>query len=447
MIFSGAGIAQAGGSPVDAAMAIAREKTVDFFAADVPPGCETEVLAQAVRVQREMDRAQYAVLARLAQLEATGALLEAGGQRTVQAWIRHHYGLAAGQAKDLARLGRSLYQEQLPRTDEAFASGLLSLGEAAAVAKCVEKATEDRDEKAHPDEGEFRAKMETGLIAYKQERPQVSVSQISAAAKAIASHLDPDKADRDYDEAYEERGAQLSTTFEGGFLLRMWGPAADGELLKAAISAYTQPHESAQVQSQGQGQVHQPKSERTYDAVMLAMQAAAGHRSCAKAPQPLVTLNVTVPINALLGDPDAKASTTEGGAVIPPQMVARFGPHSWMRRLLTDPTGQTVLDVGRKHRCAPDPIRTAARFGHTTCAWDEGCDVPIEWTQSDHIVPFSEGGTTTASNIQPLCSTHNRLKHRRHVVRARRTWAHHRTGQTAKAGAGSDGEPAPPQAA
>ena len=443
MIFSGVGVAQAGGPPVDAAMAIAREKTVDFFAADVPPGCEEAVLAQAVRVQREMDRAQYAVLARLAQLEATGALLEAGGQRTVQAWIRHHFGLAAGQAKDLARLGRALHQEQLPQVDQAFEIGLLSLGEAAAVAKCVDKAVEERDEKVHPDEGEFRAKMETGLIAYKQERPQVSVSQISAAAKAIASHLDPDKADRDYDEAFEERGAQLSTTFEGGFLLRMWGPAADGELLKAALNAYTQPHTPEMV--------HQPKHERTYDAVLLAMQAAAGHRVCAQAPQPLVTLNVTVPVNALLGDPQAKVPTTESGAVIPPQMVARFGPHSWMRRLLTDSTGQTVLDVGRKHRCAPDPIRTAARFCHTTCAWEDGCDVPIEWTQSDHIVPFSEGGTTKASNIQPLCSTHNRLKHRRHVARARRTWAHHRTGHTkktgAKAGAGSDGKPAPPHAA
>ncbi|MBR8744084.1 hypothetical protein DSY14_20565 [Nocardiopsis sp. MG754419] len=75
----------AGRNPVGAVRAD-RKEVAEFFAADVPPGCAASVLEVAEQAQREMDLARYAILTRLAGMEAEGALLEAGGQRSVQAW-------------------------------------------------------------------------------------------------------------------------------------------------------------------------------------------------------------------------------------------------------------------------------------------------------------------------------------------------------------------------
>ena len=111
---------QAGTTPVDKAMAGAREMSVEFSGRDIPAGCESEVLAQFRRVHGEIDRIRYGMLPALAGLEATGALLEEGGQRSVQAWITHQWGTSPAEANTLATLARGLYRGQLPLVDEAL---------------------------------------------------------------------------------------------------------------------------------------------------------------------------------------------------------------------------------------------------------------------------------------------------------------------------------------
>ncbi|WP_460777598.1 HNH endonuclease signature motif containing protein, partial [Nocardiopsis nanhaiensis] len=92
-------------------------------------------------------------------------------------------------------------------------------------------------------------------------------------------------------------------------------------------------------------------------------------------------------------------------------------------------------------------IRAAAFHGHTSCAWQYGCDVPLPWTQADHIVEFWQGGTTSATNIQPLCATHNQIKHRWAVRTDRRMWSGRNRGRTGNRDGGgvsdADGDPAP----
>ena len=439
---------QAGNTPVDQAMAAARGMAVEFSGQDIPTGCESEVLAQFHRVNGEVDRIRYGMLPALARMEATGTLLEEGGQRSIQAWITHQWGTSPAEAHNLATLARALYKQQLPLVEEAFQSQALSLGEACAIAASTEKATADwaqvREKggeefrKTHPDTDEYRARLEYGLIAYKSERPKVSVRQLREATQWFVARLDPDKADREYDESFEERGAQLSQTYGGSFLLRMWGPAADLEKLNAALKTYTQPY--------GPDSAAVPKHQRDYDALVGVFETALGHRECAKAPQPLATINITVPLKRFLGDGTAEPAVTEDGVVLPDQMVARLAPQSWLRRFLTDETGRTLLDVGQKKRCAPDPVRQAAGYKESSCQWPQGCDVPRSWSQYDHIVPFSQGGTTSADNMQILCSTHNRLKHRLQAKLNRKIWEHHHTQnhqETGKDSGDKDGEPAP----
>ncbi|WP_235997345.1 HNH endonuclease signature motif containing protein [Nocardiopsis coralli] len=104
---------------------------------------------------------------------------------------------------------------------------------------------------------------------------------------------------------------------------------------------------------------------------------------------------------------------TEDGNVLALSAVRAMASTAQIRRLIFDDRTGLPLDLGRAHRLAPGYLRTAAFAGHTTCAWSGGCDVPVSQCEADHITEFSHGGETKATNLQPLCSTHNRAKYRR----------------------------------
>ncbi|WP_241474764.1 HNH endonuclease signature motif containing protein, partial [Nocardiopsis xinjiangensis] len=59
--------------------------------------------------------------------------------------------------------------------------------------------------------------------------------------------------------------------------------------------------------------------------------------------------------------------------------------------------------------------------------------------EADHITEFSHGGTTSAANLQPLCSVHNRLKYRRNTRHRNKTGKKPGTGAGAKAPPDSTG--------
>uniref|UniRef100_UPI000524623A HNH endonuclease signature motif containing protein n=1 Tax=Nocardiopsis xinjiangensis TaxID=124285 RepID=UPI000524623A len=215
---------------------------------------------------------------------------------------------------------------------------------------------------------------------------------------------------------------------------------------------------------------------RTYDALMAAMTMAHGHHGCQRAPGPKAVINITVPLSTLMGlntqnpNPDpgqlqnqdgdqtpvpgpcggGGPARTEDGNVLAASVVRAMAPEAQLRRLVFDDRTGLPLDLGRAQRLAPGYLRTLAFAKHSTCAWGGGCDVPVSRCEADHITEFSHGGTTSAANLQPLCSTHNRLKYRRNTRRTRNKTG---TGAGAKAPPGSknrpDGEapPGPPGAA
>ncbi|WP_328807145.1 HNH endonuclease signature motif containing protein, partial [Nocardiopsis coralli] len=121
-------------------------------------------------------------------------------------------------------------------------------------------------------------------------------------------------------------------------------------------------------------------------------------------------------------------AVTEDGNVLALSAVRAMAPTAQIRRLIFDDRTGLPLDLGRAHRLAPGYLRTAAFAGHTTCAWSGGCDVPVSQCEADHITEFSHGGETKATNLQPLCSTHNRAKYR-----------HSRTENTPTNGTGGTG--------
>ena len=51
-------------------------------------------------------------------------LLEAGGQRSAQAWLVHSLGMATGEAHGRAQLARRLFRGELPAIRDGLESGI-----------------------------------------------------------------------------------------------------------------------------------------------------------------------------------------------------------------------------------------------------------------------------------------------------------------------------------
>ncbi|WP_282104589.1 HNH endonuclease signature motif containing protein, partial [Nocardiopsis sp. B62] len=414
----------AGRSPAVTAMRHAREQVTHALAEVPPAGAVAGVLDEICHLWQDMDQATLAILLRLAQIQATGNLLEVGGQRTLAGWITQALGTSAAQARSLACLAQALFNEELPHTRTALDAGVLSLGEAAATAKAVEAATTTRDKNQFPDADEFRVLMDSGLMAAKADQPTLSAAQLTQLGKRVSTQLHPTLVQDEYKKAFDARRLDVVRSFEGSFYLQAWGPEVDAELLEKAVGAFTKPPNPTGPE--------QSKAERSYDAFMHLVKAALGHQGCTKPPGPLAMINVTVPLDVYTGHHTTTptpvsgggegAAATQDGMVLAMEAVHAMAPNSVLRRVITDPATGKPLDVGRGMRNAPEQIRTVAHHGRTTCAWPQGCDVPISATEADHITSYSQGGHTSAGNIQPLCSTHNRLKWRRENNPHRAAW-------------------------
>ena len=156
------------------------------------------------------------------------------------------------------------------------------------------------------------------------------------------------------------------------------------------------------------------------------------------APGLSVAVDVTVPLDRLIGRPpepgrDQPPGTAPpddppsapgppgpppiprvsiGGRTAPvPDAVARaLAAGGTWRRLVTDPLSGAVIDVGRTRYRPPAALADLVRARDGACT-HPGCAVPARRCDLDHITPWSGGGTTGLDNLTALCRTHHRLKH------------------------------------
>ncbi|GAB3702105.1 HNH endonuclease signature motif containing protein [Nocardiopsis oceani] len=464
----------AGNTPAVAAMGAAR-KSITSEMGEVPPtGAAGEVLDVVSQVWEDMEQAQLAMLLRLAQLEAAGTLLEAGGQRSVQNWLIHSAGMVPVEANGRAELARRLFARELPAIREGLDSGLLSIGEAVAVCRAAERAVVARNTGTHPDAGTFRLMMEAGIMAAKAKKPTMSTSDIAQLGRELLAQYNPSAVEEQYQAAFDARGARLAHTFDATFLFELWGPVEHAEEVKRELKAYEVDYDPERL--------HVSVSERMYDAFMNLVRSATnpttptdptgngegaegagtgdgkgtggqgGTGGTGRKRAAVAMINIMVPLPTFLGlqDEGAGPAMTQDGQVFSMAAIRALAPNSVLRRLITSPKGETVLDVGRAQRNATGALRDAGMFGHTTCAWYQGCNTPASASEADHKRSFSAGGTTSADNIQPLCSDHNRLKYRRETNPDQPVWQgrpshRNRNNKDQSGGKGSDGDPDPAQ--
>jgi hypothetical protein len=121
-------------------------------------------------------------------------------------------------------------------------------------------------------------------------------------------------------------------------------------------------------------------------------------------------VQVVVAATTLAGLDEQPGALTGYGPI--PAALARqlaADPDATWRRILTDPTSGTVLDVGRRSYRPPAALAGHVRARDRTCRFP-GCRLPAERCDLDHLVPYP-AGTTCDRNLRTECRHHHRLKH------------------------------------
>ncbi len=72
----------------------------------------------------------------------------------------------------------------------------------------------------------------------------------------------------------------------------------------------------------------------------------------------------------------------------------------------------TPMDVGRKTRVVPAPLRRALEARDKACVFP-GCNARIKVCDSHHLKHWADGGETKLSNLSLLCNRHHRCVHER----------------------------------
>ncbi|MCB9427692.1 MAG: DUF222 domain-containing protein [Actinobacteria bacterium] len=143
-----------------------------------------------------------------------------------------------------------------------------------------------------------------------------------------------------------------------------------------------------------------------------------------------VQVNVTISANTLIGEDHRDAYLGRHGVIC--ASVARYlawSPDARWRRLVCDPLSGALIDVNAESYKIPDRVKRAVRLRDRTCRFP-GCHRPAEYTDTDHIVPWSKGGKTRAVDLAGECRRHHLLKthsawqvrHQRETPRHTMTW-------------------------
>jgi len=120
-----------------------------------------------------------------------------------------------------------------------------------------------------------------------------------------------------------------------------------------------------------------------------------------------VQVNVTVPLSTLLGG--GEPGTLQGYGPIDAATARALAVGGAWRRLVTEPLSGTVLDVGRKKYRPPADLARIIRERDRTCV-RPGCSTRATGCELDHIVPASQGGSTSSHNNASMCTFDHRHK-------------------------------------
>ena len=296
--------------------------------------------------------------------------------KTPNGWVRDTCRVSGTAAADRLRVGEQL--DQLPRIAQAVRAGELGFQATSIICHLSELLGERR----------LNDEEQEDWIGYAQ---QFSIKNLRGLAEHARYVADPDGAERDTEEDYEQRYLYLNE-FGALYKLDAMLDREGGMALKTAIQAVSKQLGPADLRT-----ARQRRADSLKEIIFQALDRGSLPRRNGVRPH----LSVHTTVEGLMGE-------LADGTPIPRKTVQRLACDSVMHRVLK--AESRVIDVGRAKRSAQPAQWRALKARHRTCA-GPGCDRPLSWTSAHHVEFWSEGGETNLCKLLPLCYHHHRLLH------------------------------------
>ncbi|MET8520777.1 DUF222 domain-containing protein, partial [Nocardioides sp. NPDC004968] len=237
----------------------------------------------------------------------------------------------------------------------------------------------------------------TGPCGEPAKAVSMGLRQLENAAKKLAITLDQESvvaraANAEKDRRVSLRPAPDTMTWLGALL-----PVKDGVAVFAALDQAAKTAAAA-------------GDERTRGQVMAdtLVDRITGRETGGAKPRIEVKIVMTADALANTNDADQPAMV-EGYGPVPATWAreALADAEVFVRRLFTDPAGQLVAMESRARK-APDGLAEFIATRDGGICRTNGCDAPIR--NIDHVERHTDGGTTSAENLQGLCERCNQAK-------------------------------------
>ncbi|MPY77350.1 MAG: DUF222 domain-containing protein [Actinophytocola sp.] len=237
------------------------------------------------------------------------------------------------------------------------------------------------------------------LDAAHQHEPNI----VTKLGREIHARLDQDGPPPDHRDLHRpHRSLDRHETAEGRVYGRFDLAPETGSLLTNLLSPHTTPDNSS-----ADGPDLRTKLERDADGLAEILRlAAANENSPTEAGKP-VALLVTVGLEQL--ERGVGAALLDSGAPMSAAQVRRMACDAQVIPSVLGSRAE-LLDIGRKQRTIPTPIRRALLARDQGCAFP-GCSRKPKWCQGHHIWHWVDGGPTELNNLVLVCTRHHMTIH------------------------------------
>ncbi len=338
-------------------------------------------------------------------------------------WIKANANYSGAQCSRLRKLARLV--DDLAEVGEALHSGHIGTAQADELARV----------RANPRCGD---QLVDSIDVLLEQAEQLSFDDARTCLRRWEVLADLDGAHADREANVENRRASV-VDLEGALHMR----ASGGDALATAemIAIF-----NAEVERQFQADVaertrlhgadasasllRRTDAQRRYDALQAIFRKSVTAPADGRMPATLVNVIVDqrtheeglaahglVPFPDDLPDVDfsKRRCETDTGITLLPDDVVRASLQGHVRRVVMNSAG-VVIEMGRRQRLFTGAARDAAKLMATHCD-HPGCGVAVTFAQVDHVIEWSENGTTDPENSSIACDRHNPTKHLHYKVK------------------------------
>lgn len=406
-------------------------------AVDVSQISDADVAEHVAALRKIADMAEAAYTTSLGAFDSR-KIAEVRETLSTRQWARHHLNVAPTETARTIRAAQAV--RNLPQISAAFLGGRVRLAHVTAIAEAIS------------DLGvETIAAGESELLKAAESNDP---ARLRSALRGLGAAIGGSAQSRRERRQHRTRWLNVATTFEGAVAVDGVLDAEAGAIVQAAIEAHARPTgdddnrtaaqrradalteicgagvapargsgEGVAASSHAESTEGRPRAEGTEagshddpetdtgeinSALDPANTNAAGPScGCGRARR-RPSILVICDLATLKGDSFGFGELSNG-EVLSGDAVRRLACDASITRIVVGP-GSQPLDVGRTQRTATAAQLKALRIRDGGCRIP-GCDRPAEWCDAHHVVFWSNGGTTSVTNMVLLCRKHHTAVH------------------------------------